>query len=195
MKQNILNSLNSTTYLGEYQQESKTFNDYRDTIKAIFKLSKNYFKDLLEPNKFNKNLNLMSEFDYYEFIKSLPYKEDFKEYVTRCKLLLSLAFTDHYFDCDDRSHLSLCKFELNNYLIGYPRYEFRLHVTGRYENPRHVFAAYRDTKSDSKKWIIFDCTYPYNVYGEYLYNPGYHRIFYYNNGVLKEENHFGKKVY
>lgn len=170
------------TRLGSNTAETKIFNDYRITVKAVFQFSYSFFKDLLQYKQ--KNIELLTNLEYFQFVQSFTYKADYKEYLTRAKLLLSLASKGHYFDCDDRTHLSLSYFILKNWLLGYEKYLIRAHVTGRGEDPKHIFAAFKDT--DKKEpWVIFDPTYLYNVYGEYLYTPYYHKIFTYDNKTEK----------
>ncbi|MCB1178472.1 MAG: hypothetical protein KDK36_12880 [Leptospiraceae bacterium] len=161
----------------KYKLETYPLNDYRDTVKKIYWLSNKYFKDLLLPNKFNKSIPLMSEKEFFEFIKSLPYVKDKEEFLNRPKISLELAGNGHYFDCDDRTILSLSFFKLKNHLLKRNKYDYQIVVTGRYDKPRHVFIEFKDNELTNSKWIPYDPTYPHNKYGEYLYNPGFIKKF------------------
>ncbi|MCB1711240.1 MAG: hypothetical protein KDH96_01800 [Candidatus Riesia sp.] len=160
--------------IGKYTLEGYEVKGFEDTVKEIIRFSKLYFKDLLEPNKQNKDIKLMSNRQFFEFIKSLPYVKDFKEFLNRPSISLLMAENNHPFDCDDRTILSLAFFRLKNYLLGYERFKTRVLVTGRYNKPHHVYIEFKDGAGN---WTPFDPTYPRNIYGEHLFEPNFKKVF------------------
>jgi hypothetical protein len=159
-----------------YTLDKTEFHGYEQTVKEIYNLADKYYLDLMLPNKHNKKIELMTPKGFFEFIKSLPYVSDKDEFLNRPKISLELAGTGHYFDCDDRTILSLSFFKLKNNLLRYPRYNVRVVVTGRYTKPAHVFIEYQDSKNTTD-WLPFDPTYPHNKFHKYLYKPGFYRAF------------------
>ncbi|MEM7182115.1 MAG: hypothetical protein AAF518_14450 [Spirochaetota bacterium] len=156
---------------------------YSQTVHWIFRFGYRYFKQLLQPNKFNVNIALLSPIEFFDFVQSKEYVKDKGEHLSSPEISIDRAGTGHYFDCDDRAILAIAYFLMKNYLLGYDRYKIRVNVTGRAgkDRPHHVFIDYCDTKVDPEKWITFDPTYPRNVYGKHLFIPaGYYQTYTYD---------------
>jgi hypothetical protein len=164
--------------IGNYTQTTQPLQSYKETVANCFDLARLYWKDLLLFNANGIPLKDLSIREFYEYVKSLKYVKDpvNKEHVSRPRILLERANTNHPFDCDDRSILSLSFFHLQNNLYG-KDYKTRLTVTGRYSNPKHIYAEY----FEDGIWKPYDCTYPHNIFNKTLYIPQFKRNFYENN--------------
>jgi hypothetical protein len=173
--------------IGEYTRTTQPLISYKDTVADCFDLARLYWKDLLLFTHWGKPLKDLTLLEFYEFVKSIQYVRDpeKKEHTSRPKILLENANKNYPFDCDDRSILSLSFFLLQNSLYG-KNYETRLVVTGRYENPRHIFVEFRDNDIIGSEWTPYDCTYPHNVFGKTLYLPQFRRVFYEKNHPVKK---------
>lgn len=164
-----------------FKPTSKPLNSYVDTVKQVFRLARDYHKDLLDPNKYKVRIASFNPKEFFEFIRSLPYVKDPKgiEFVNRPKISILLSGTTHPFDCDDRTVLSLSYFILRNTLNKIqgkePEYQYRIVVVGRNQKPHHIYMEYKTEKSN---WIPFDPTYPHNEYGIEPFTPGYRKEFY-----------------
>ncbi|TGL12425.1 hypothetical protein [Leptospira meyeri] len=173
--------------VGEYTRTRQPLLTYKQTVADCFDLARLYWKDLLLFKANGVPIEDLSIREFYEYIKSIRYVKDpdRKEHVSRPKILLERANTDHPFDCDDRSILSLSFFLLQNNLKG-TKFKTRLTVTGRYGVPKHIYVEFKDENNLESQWSPYDCTYPWNNFGKTLYIPQFKRVFY-------EENHPVKK--
>jgi len=165
-----------------FKLTQKPLESYVDTVKQVFRLARTYFLDLLDLNKYEKNLALMEPKEFFNFVRSMEYVKDPSkiEFVNRPKISIALSGTGHPFDCDDRTVLSLSYFMLINELQRMQGkkhiYDYRVLVVGRSERPHHIYIEYKN--KNSTNWIPFDPTYPHNEYGIKPFEPGFLEIFY-----------------
>ncbi len=165
-----------------YKLTDKPLDSYVDTVEQVFRLARTYFLDLLDSNKFSKNIGSMEPKDFFNFVRSMEYIRDPRaiEFVNRPKISIALSGTGHPFDCDDRTVLSLSYFMLRNNLQKIQGkdqlYDYRVLVVGRNERPHHIYIEYKLKKDPN--WIPYDPTYPHNVYGMKPFTPGFLEIFY-----------------
>jgi hypothetical protein len=153
--------------------------DYKQTIKEIFRLSRQYHSDLINFKK--ENLISKTPKEFFDWLQSINYISDPNgiEVVQRPKILFSNIGTDKPFDCDDRTVLCLSYFILQNKMnriFNRPLYDTRVCVIGRGSRPHHVHIEYKlETEFD---WKAFDPTYPRNKFNEFLFAPGFYECFY-----------------
>ena len=151
--------------------------DFKDTVNDIIRLADTYWKDLLEPNKFNKDFTKFTIPQFFEFVKAIPYVPDPVgiEFLSRPKIILALANSNYPLDCDDRTILTRSFLRMmNQKLTGDINKPFipRVKVTGRKERPHHVFTIYEY----NGETIPFDPTYPKNEFGKELFKPGFEYV-------------------
>lgn len=168
-----------------YKLTEVNLESYKQTIKEIFRLSRKYFMDLLEFTYEGKVLHCLSPKEFFDYIQNKEYVKDPQgiEFVNRPKISLLHAGSKHPFDCDDRTVLCLSYLMLVNEverIFGRsPKYEYRVLVVGRQDKPHHVYCEFREYNAFSWiSWIPFDPTYPRNVFGKPLFDPGYKTIHY-----------------
>lgn len=153
--------------------------DYRQTIKEIFRLSRQYHTDLLYFKE--KDLISMSPKEFFDWLQSVEYiaDPDGIEVVQRPKILFDNIGTNRPFDCDDRTVLSLSYFILLNkqrLIFNRPMYETKVCVIGRASKPHHVHIEYK--LENETEWKAFDPTYPRNRFDEFLFIPGFYECFF-----------------
>ncbi|MBK8393668.1 MAG: hypothetical protein IPL26_00235 [Leptospiraceae bacterium] len=150
----------------KYNKQSRPLKSFEDTVKEIERLGKTYWTDLL----LYPEICQMSPYDFFCFVKSLKYIADPKgeEYVTRPGHTLNFALSGngHYFDCDDRTVLTISYFTLRNKLLD-ENNKMKIIVSGRNFRPHHVYC--------DVNGLPFDPTYPYNVYQKVLFPEGFRR--------------------
>jgi len=155
---------------------------YRQTIKEIYRLARKYYLDLLEFVYEGKVLHTLEPKEFFDYIQRKEYVKDpiGVEFVNRPKISLLKSGSGHPFDCDDRTVLCLAYLMLVNEtekIFGRPtKYEYRVLVVGRKENPHHVYSEFRET--NTVEWIPFDPTYPHNEFGKPLFSPGFRTVHY-----------------
>jgi hypothetical protein len=147
-------------------KNSRPLKSFEDTVGEIKRLALTYWNDLLLYPEICK----LSPEEFFNFIKSLKYISDptGEEYVTRPghSLHFALTRTGHFFDCDDRSVLTIAYFTLRNKLLN----EFnsiKIIVSGRNLRPHHVYCDINGKP--------FDPTYPYNEYQKLLFPEKFRR--------------------
>ncbi|TGM28234.1 hypothetical protein [Leptospira levettii] len=153
--------------------------DFRQTIKEIFRLSRDYHTDLLYFDK--EDLIAKSPKEFFDWLQGIEYiaDPDGIEVVQRPKILFDNIGTNRPFDCDDRTVLCLSYFILQNKMrkiFSRPQYETRVCVIGRGERPHHVHIEYK--LENETEWKAFDPTYPRNKFNEFLFVPGFYECFY-----------------
>jgi hypothetical protein len=152
--------------------EETPLNDYRQTVKLIFEKSKEYTGDI------KPYFSTMSPIQFFDYVANLPYKNDPEtrivngeviegmELVHRPSIILDPKWTGSR-DCDDKTNAIATYLRKNGYT-------FRIHVTGKGNEPRHIFLSAKFLGI----WVPMDATYPGNKFGKFPYTPVYHRIFY-----------------
>jgi hypothetical protein len=149
-----------------YNKNSRLLKSFEDTVDEIKRLSLTYWNDLLLYPEISK----LSPEEFFNFIKSLRYVSDPKgeEYVSRPghSLHLALSKTGHYFDCDDRSVLTISYFTLRNKLFN-EKNSIKIIVSGRNFKPHHVYCDINNKP--------FDPTYPHNEYQKLLFPEGFRK--------------------
>lgn len=158
----------------DYTINIDNLTDFRQTIEEIIRLSTSYWTDLLQPNQYKINFKKINFPQYFDLIQKIEYKADPKgiEFLSRPKHLLNRKGI--YFDCDDRSILSVSFIFLKNYLLSkniLSPIQARVDATGRYYKPHHVFVSFKIPLITN--WITLDPTYPKNEYGKELFGAGY----------------------
>lgn len=132
---------------------------YEKTIQRIFQFTNLYYEDVLFlQNKKPKEV--------FEIVKNLSYRADPRgiEFLSRPKFSLFSDFLPR--DCDDKTLIITSYAKLK-------RFPYKIAVTGKNREPHHVFPILLINNS----WVIFDATYQNAVYGKFLFNPVFFKIF------------------
>ena len=154
-KEKFLNSKRYMALKDKFLQEEKmrlTINknpeSYEVTVKEIFRMAKEYRNDVLEFPEMRGDV-----FDAYNYVRSLPYREDPKgiEFVTRPSQTLWKGWMGPR-DCDDKTLALGAYAELNKIL-------WRAVVCGASEkpeeNPHHIYPEFQLNGI----WVSMDGTY------------------------------------
>lgn len=140
-------------------KQNTPLDTYEKTVLKIFEFAKKYQSDCLF-------LESKTPFEVFEFIKNLEYKKDPEgiEFLSRPKF--SIFRDDLPRDCDDKTLIAACYFELKNI-------SYKIIVSGRNSNPHHVYPI----AFINNEWIVFDATYPTNKYNQILYPETFRKIY------------------
>jgi hypothetical protein len=135
---------------------------YEKTVLKVIEFGKKYSSDCL----FLINKTPAEVFD---FIKNLDYKPDpiNIEFLSRPEF--SIWRKDLPRDCDDKTLMAVCYFELKNI-------PYRIIISGKTFKPHHIYAEFLDQLKNT--WIPFDATYKKNQFGKYAYVEQFRKIFY-----------------
>jgi hypothetical protein len=146
----------------EIKFKSNLLETYEKTVLKVIEFSQKYSSDCLF--LINK-----TPLEVFEFIKNLPYKADPKgiEFVSRPEY--SIWRKDLPRDCDDKTLIAICYFELKNI-------PYRIIISGRDIKPHHIYSEFLDNLKNT--WIPFDATYQKNIYGKVPYVEKFRKIFY-----------------
>jgi len=134
---------------------------YEKTVLKIIEFSEKYMSDC------NFLINKTPE-QVFEIIKNLKYKPDPQgiEFLSRPEL--SIWRKDLPRDCDDKTLIAICYFQLKNI-------PYRIVISGRSTKPHHIYPEIQDFKNN---WIPFDATYSKNIFGKYPYKEVFRKLFY-----------------
>lgn len=132
---------------------------FEKTVLKIFEFAKKYQTDCLF-------LESKTPIEVFNFIKNLEYKPDPVgiEFLSRPDF--SIFRNDLPRDCDDKTLIACCYFELKNY-------PYKIIVSGRSNKPHHVYPIVFINNS----WIYFDATYSSNEFNKPPYKEVYKKIY------------------
>lgn len=135
---------------------------YEKTVLKVIEFGSKYSSDCL----FLINKTPIEVFD---FIKNLPYKPDPKNIEFLSRPEFSIWRKDLPRDCDDKTLIGVCYFELKNI-------PYRIVISGKDVKPHHIYLEYLDEFKNT--WVPFDATYPKNIFGKVPYAEKFRKIFY-----------------
>lgn len=135
---------------------------YEKTVLKVIEFGTKYSSDCL----FLINKTPM---EVFEFIKNLPYKPDPKNIEFLSRPEFSIWRKDLPRDCDDKTLIAVCYFELKNI-------PYRIVISGKDIKPHHIYSEFLDSFKNT--WIPFDATYSKNVFGKIPYVEKFRKIFY-----------------
>ena len=135
---------------------------YEKTVLKVIEFSKKYSSDCLF--LINKTPQ-----EVFEIIKNLKYKPDPQgiEFLSRPEF--SIWRNDLPRDCDDKTLIAVCYFELKNI-------PYRIIISGKGIKPHHIYPEFLDSLKNT--WIPFDATYQKNIFGKTPYVEKFRKIFY-----------------
>ena len=138
---------------------SSLLETYEKTVLKIFEFADKYKSDC----NFLAYENLE---DIFDFIKNLEYKQDPKgiEFLSRPKF--SIFRTDLPRDCDDKTLIAACVFELKDI-------PYRIVISGKTKKPHHVYPEIFINNG----WIPFDATYKRGLLGKRLYKEIFRKVY------------------
>lgn len=132
---------------------------FEKTVLKIFEFAKKYQTDCLF-------LESKTPIEVFDFIKNLEYKPDPVgiEFLSRPDF--SIFRNDLPRDCDDKTLIACCYFELKNY-------PYKIIVSGKNKDPHHVYPiVFLDNN-----WVVFDATYPSNKFNQVPYKEKFKKIY------------------
>lgn len=135
---------------------------YEKTVLKVIEFGSKYSSDCLF--LINK-----TPIEVFNFIKNLPYKPDPKNIEFLSRPEFSIWRKDLPRDCDDKTLIGVCYFELKNI-------PYRIVISGKDIKPHHIYLEYLDKFKNT--WIPFDATYPKNIFGKVPYIEKFRKIFY-----------------
>lgn len=141
---------------------------YEKTVLKVIEFGLKYSSDCLF--LINK-----TPIEVFNFIKNLPYKPDPKNIEFLSRPEFSIWRKDLPRDCDDKTLIGVCYFELKNI-------PYRIVISGKDIKPHHIYLEYLDEFKNT--WVPFDATYSKNIFGKIPYSEKFRKIFY----PLKKNN-------
>jgi hypothetical protein len=136
-----------------------TLDTYEKTVMKVFEFAKKYQTDCLF-------LESKTPLEVFDFIKNLEYKEDPKGIEFLSRPAFSIFRTDLPRDCDDKTLIAACYFELKNY-------PYKIVVSGKNTNPHHIYPIVFLNNS----WKVFDATYNTNNFNELPYKESFRKVY------------------